>query len=234
MPRATQRAPIRSRGRERCAGTRPEAAPASRLGKRALDLAMAVVLLAVLLPLLAAVAVIVDITTPGPVLFRQSRVGLRGRPFVLYKFRTMHDGCPDEPHRRYVRQLLAGDPAPAGGSGLYKLDADPRVTKVGRLLRLSSIDELPQLLNVIRGDMSLVGPRPALPWEAELFADGHWQRFLVPPGITGLWQVSGRNRLTMEQALDLDIEYVRRQSFALDLTILLKTVPAVLSTRGAG
>lgn len=190
--------------------------------------------LVALLPLLAAAGVVVRLTTPGPVLFRQTRLGLQGRPFVLYKFRTMYDGCPDEPHRRYVRQLLSGDPAPAGDSGLYKLDGDSRVTQVGRLLRLTSIDELPQLINVIRGDMSLVGPRPALPWEAEMFADGHRQRFRVPPGITGLWQVSGRNRLTMKQALDLDVEYVRRQSFAFDLAILLKTVPVVLSSQGAG
>ena len=202
-------------------------------GKRAFDLVAGVICLLVLLPLLAVAALAVRLTTPGPVLFRQTRLGLGGRPFVLYKFRTMYDGSPDELHRSYVRQLLTGDPVPGGASGLYKLDADPRITKAGQLLRRTSIDELPQLLNALRGDMSLVGPRPALPWEAELFSDGHRQRFLVPPGITGLWQVSGRNRLTMKQALDLDVEYVRRQSFALDLAILLKTVPAVLFTLGA-
>lgn len=210
---------------------RENAAP--RRGKRAFDLVVSVLLLTVLLPLLVVVEVIVRLTTPGPALFRQTRLGQDGRPFVLYKFRTMYDGCPDEPHRRYVRQLLTAGPAHTGGSGLYKLEADPRVTRVGRVLRRTSIDELPQLLNVIQGDMSLVGPRPALPWEAEIFGDGHWQRFLVQPGITGLWQVSGRNRLTMRQALDLDVEYVRRQSFALDLAILLRTVPVVLSTVGA-
>lgn len=215
------------------AGSRPNPAPGAWRGKRAFDLAIAVVCLAVLLPLLVAVGVVVRITTPGPALFRQTRLGLDGRPFVLYKFRTMYHGCPDEPHRAYVRELLTTENARAGATGLYKLDADPRVTRIGWLLRKTSIDELPQLLNVIRGDMSLVGPRPALPWEAELFAAGHRQRFLVPPGITGLWQVSGRNKLTMKQALDLDVEYVRRQNFALDLTILLKTLPVVLFTIGA-
>jgi lipopolysaccharide/colanic/teichoic acid biosynthesis glycosyltransferase len=201
--------------------------------KRALDLVGGTICLVILLPLLGAAALAVRLTSPGPVLFRQTRLGLGGRPFMLYKFRTMYTGCPDELHRNYVRQLLTGDPAPGAASGLYKLDADPRVTKVGQLLRRTSIDELPQLLNVIRGDMSLVGPRPALPWEAEMFEEGHRQRFLVLPGMTGLWQVSGRNRLTMKQALDLDVEYVRRQSFVLDLLILLKTVPAVLFTMGA-
>lgn len=202
-------------------------------GKRAFDLVVAVICLLMLAPLLVIAALAVRLNSPGPVLFRQRRIGLNGRPFVLYKFRTMFHGCPDEPHRRYVRELLTADTVKAGASGLYKLDADPRVTKAGGLLRRTSIDELPQLLNVIRGDMSLVGPRPALPWEAEMFCSGHQQRFLVLPGITGLWQVSGRNRLTMRQALDLDVEYVHRRSFALDLAILLRTLPAVLFTTGA-
>jgi lipopolysaccharide/colanic/teichoic acid biosynthesis glycosyltransferase len=147
----------------------------------------------------------------------------------------MYDGCPDDAHRQYVRELLTSDaPSAAGTTGLYKLDADPRVTRVGRVLRRTSIDELPQLLNVIRGEMSLVGPRPALPWEAEMFDIAHRQRFLTPPGMTGLWQVSGRSTLTMRQALDLDVEYVQKQHFLLDLIILLKTVPVVFSTIGAG
>jgi lipopolysaccharide/colanic/teichoic acid biosynthesis glycosyltransferase len=133
-----------------------------------------------------------------------------------------------------VCRLLTQDRPPAGGQrGLYKLEDDPRITPLGRLLRRTSIDELPQLFNVIRGDMSLVGPRPALPWEAEMMAGAHGRRFLVRPGITGLWQVSGRSTLTMRQALELDVEYERRQSFALDLLILLKTLPVVLSARGA-
>jgi len=206
----------------------------TRVGKRLLDLTLALTGLICLAPLLAVVAVLIRLTTPGPALFRQTRLGKDGHPFVLYKFRTMHAGCPDAVHREYVRKLLTEDQPPDGGrNGMFKLDGDDRITPIGRLVRRTSIDELPQLLNVIRGDMSLVGPRPALPWEAELFGAGYAARFTVPPGLTGLWQVSGRNSLTMRQGLDLDLEYVARQSLALDLWILLKTIPVVLSTHGA-
>jgi len=203
-------------------------------GKRLFDLSVGLLCLVLLSPLLAVVAVMVRLTTPGPALFRQTRIGRGGRPFVLYKFRTMYDGSPNDVHREYVRKLLTDAEPPAGGrQGLYKLEDDARITPVGRLLRRLSIDELPQLFNVIRGEMSLVGPRPVLLWEAELMAPAHSQRFLVLPGLTGLWQVSGRSSLTMRQALDLDVEYVRRQSFLFDLGILLKTVPVVVSTDGA-
>ena len=208
-------------------------APA-RLAKRLLDLTVALPCLVLAAPLLLAVAVMIRLTTPGPALFRQARLGRDRRPFVLCKFRTMYSGCPDDVHREYVRTLLTGSrPADGGRAGVFKLAADTRITPVGRLLRRTSIDELPQLLNVIRGDMSLVGPRPALAWEAEMFGAGYDRRFAVPPGLTGLWQVSGRNALTMTQGLDLDIEYVGRQSLALDLWILARTIPVVLSTRGA-
>jgi lipopolysaccharide/colanic/teichoic acid biosynthesis glycosyltransferase len=206
----------------------------TRLAKRLLDLTLAVACLIVASPLLAMVAVAVRLTTPGPALFRQTRLGRDRRHFVLYKFRTMYTGSPDDVHREYVRKLLTEDQPPDGGrSGVFKLERDARITPIGRLLRQTSIDELPQLLNVIRGDMSLVGPRPALPWEAEMFDAAYFARFAVPPGLTGLWQVSGRNSLTMKQGLELDIEYVRRNSLALDLWILLKTVMVVLSTHGA-
>jgi lipopolysaccharide/colanic/teichoic acid biosynthesis glycosyltransferase len=204
------------------------------LSKRLLDIVIASACLIVASPLLVLVAVLIKLTSPGPALFRQTRLGRGQRPFVLYKFRTMYAGSPDDVHRKYVIQLLTLDQPPTGGrQGLYKLENDTRITKVGRLLRRTSIDELPQLLNVIRGDMSLVGPRPALPWEAELIGPTHCRRFLVSPGLTGLWQVSGRNSLTMREGLDLDIEYVDRRSFTLDLSILLRTVPVVLSTTGA-
>jgi lipopolysaccharide/colanic/teichoic acid biosynthesis glycosyltransferase len=144
----------------------------------------------------------------------------------MLKFRTMVVDGDDSAHREYVRRLLTGSAEPE--DGLYKLGADPRVTRVGAVLRKASIDELPQLINVLRGDMSLVGPRPALPWEAALFPDWAAPRFTVRPGLTGLWQVSGRNRLTMLDGLVLDADYVARQSLFLDLAILLRTVPAVL------
>jgi lipopolysaccharide/colanic/teichoic acid biosynthesis glycosyltransferase len=203
-------------------------------GKRLFDILIASVALILLSPLLLLVALMVRLTTPGPALFKQTRIGRGSRPFVLYKFRTMYDGSPSDIHRAYVYRLLTDDQPPTGGrQGLYKLEDDPRITPLGRMLRRTSIDELPQLLNVIAGDMSLVGPRPALPWEAELIGPDHSQRFLTTPGLTGLWQVSGRNRLTMRQGLALDIEYLRKQSFFFDLFILLKTVPAVLSAQGA-
>jgi lipopolysaccharide/colanic/teichoic acid biosynthesis glycosyltransferase len=205
-----------------------------RIGKRCFDIVLASVCLLILSPVLAVAAVLVRLTSPGEAFFRQVRLGQYGRPFVLYKFRTMYRDCADDVHREYVTKLLTDDEPPANGQRkLYKLDDDARITKIGRLLRRISIDELPQLLNVIRGDMSLVGPRPALPWEADLFKPIHYQRFLVAPGLTGLWQVSGRNSLTMRQGLELDLEYVERQNFLLDLMILLKTVPVVLSAQGA-
>jgi lipopolysaccharide/colanic/teichoic acid biosynthesis glycosyltransferase len=209
------------------------AATAARLGgrgyelaKRVLDIALASVLLVVSSPLLLIIAVLVGATSSGPVLFRQTRVGRAGMPFRMLKFRTMREGCDDAVHRDYVRRLLA-DQVEAH-EGLYKLVDDPRVTRVGAVLRRLSIDELPQLLNVVKGDMTLVGPRPALSFEAELFPDWATPRYLVAPGMTGLWQVSGRNRLTMLQGLELDLEYVERRSFVTDLRILLRTVPAVL------
>lgn len=206
----------------------------TRLAKRLLDLAVATACMALLSPLLGIVAVLIRLTTPGPALFRQIRLGKDSSPFLLYKFRTMYADSPDDLHREYVRKLLTQEEPPDGGRiGVYKLEHDDRITPIGRLIRRTSIDELPQLLNVIRGDMSLVGPRPALPWEAEMLDTGHFARFSVPPGLTGLWQVSGRNTLTMKQGLELDVEYVRRQGLALDLWILLKTIPVVLSTHGA-
>ncbi len=217
----------------------PSALPASRAGitrlsKRLLDVAVAAAALALLSPLLVIVAALVSLTTPGPALFRQTRVGKNGNPFVLFKFRTMYAGSSDDVHREYVRKLLRDDQPPdGGGNGIYKLEHDQRITRVGGLIRRTSVDELPQLLNVLRGEMSLVGPRPALPWEAEMMDGIHLTRFSVQPGLTGLWQVSGRNALTMKQGLELDVEYVRRQGFALDLWILLKTIPVVLSTHGA-
>jgi lipopolysaccharide/colanic/teichoic acid biosynthesis glycosyltransferase len=204
----------------------PRAVPRT---KRALDVVLSAAALVVLAPCLALVALAVRLTSPGPVLFRQERLGLEGRPFTLLKFRTMRVDAGDAVHRAYVTQLLTQETPPTGGAGgLYKLQDDPRVTPVGRWLRRTSLDELPQLVNVLRGEMSVVGPRPALAWEAALYRDVDHQRFQVLPGITGLWQVSGRSRLSMRQALELDVEYVRRCSLRLDLWILARTVPTVL------
>jgi lipopolysaccharide/colanic/teichoic acid biosynthesis glycosyltransferase len=198
----------------------------ARVVKRTFDIVIAAVCLLVLAPVLLAAAGAVRLSSAGPALFRQTRVGLRGREFVMLKFRTMRVDCSDEIHRSFVTALLRGQATTV--DGLYKLAEDTRITRVGAMLRKLSLDELPQLINVLRGDMSLVGPRPALPWEVGLFPPWSRPRFEVPPGLTGLWQVSGRNRLTLVEGLALDIDYVRRRSFWLDLRILVRTVPAVL------
>jgi lipopolysaccharide/colanic/teichoic acid biosynthesis glycosyltransferase len=197
-----------------------------RTADRLLDLVVAATLLVLCLPLLVVVWALVRLTSPGPALFHQDRVGQGGRSFKLLKFRTMVVNGDDSQHRAYVRGLLTGAAEPQ--DGLYKLGADPRVTRAGAVLRKTSIDELPQLFNVLRGEMSLVGPRPALPWEAPMFPDWAAPRFSVRPGLTGLWQVSGRNRLTMLDGLMLDVDYVARHNVLLDLWILVRTVPAVL------
>jgi lipopolysaccharide/colanic/teichoic acid biosynthesis glycosyltransferase len=201
--------------------------------KLVLDVSLGAIALVLSAPLLVLAAIAIRISSHGPVLFRQQRIGQAGKPFTMWKFRTMRVTNDDSAHRAYVRAMLLGGEYPQPGRlGLHKLD-DDRVTAVGRLLRRTSVDELPQLFNVLRGDMSLVGPRPALPWEVELFSPVDLVRFDVKPGITGLWQVSGRSRLTMRQALELDRAYVTQQSLLLDLKILLKTLPVVLVARDA-
>jgi lipopolysaccharide/colanic/teichoic acid biosynthesis glycosyltransferase len=202
--------------------------PVHEAAKRTIDIVLALALLIAVAPLLLVLSLLVRSTSAGPALFRQERLGRGKQPFTLLKLRSMYTGNDDRIHRTYVTRLLsAGQTAPAGHSGLFKLDADPRITPVGAWLRRTSLDELPQLFNVLRGEMSLVGPRPMLPWEAELLEEAFQQRFSVKPGITGLWQVNGRSRLSMRRALEFDVEYVIRRSFALDLAILLRTVPAV-------
>jgi len=197
-----------------------------RAVKRVIDVTVSLVALVFLSPLFLLVAVLVRCSGPGRALFRQTRVGVDQEPFVMYKFRTMHDGSDARLHQDYVLRLLAGSAEPE--DGLYKLPNDPRVTRIGPILRRSSIDELPQLFNVLRGDMSLVGPRPCLPYELERLPPWATSRFDVRPGVTGLWQVSGRNRLTMVEGLRLDLEYVARRNLWLDLVILVRTVRAVL------
>jgi len=197
--------------------------------KRGLDITVSLALIILLAPLLVVLIALVRFTSAGPALFSQERLGRDRRRFTMLKLRTMYVNRDDRLHREYVASLLSADREAdrSPGNGLYKLD-DPRVTSLGAWLRRTSLDEIPQLINVLRGEMSLVGPRPVLPWEAEMFAETHQRRFAVKPGITGLWQVSGRNRLTMREALELDVEYVVRRSLVLDLAILFRTVPAVL------
>ena len=205
---------------------------APRLGqeaaKRLIDFLLSLTLITLAAPVLLVLCCLVRFTSSGPALFRQERVGRNMRSFTMLKLRTMYVDNHDQIHRNYVMHMLSADkPTAAGENGLFKLEQDPRVTRLGAWLRRTSLDELPQLFNVLRGEMSLVGPRPVLPWEAELFEERYRKRFGVKPGISGLWQVSGRSKLTMREALELDIEYADRQSLALDLSIILRTVPAL-------
>ena len=183
--------------------------------------------LLVLAPLLLLVAVAVLVSSRGPVVYRQVRVGQYGRRFTIYKFRTMRAGADAE-----LRALLAerGQTVP---TAFLKIQADPRVTPVGRLLRRTSLDELPQLVDVVKGDMSLIGPRPQTPLEASTYDERAWRRLLVRPGLTGLWQVSGRSGLSAEEGLALDAHYVQSWNVRLDLQVLVRTAGAVVSQRGA-
>ncbi len=191
--------------------------------KRALDLSLLVLVLPGLLLLGAFVALVVKIGSPGPVFFRQRRVGYKGREFVCWKFRTMVVNAETESHRRHTQELIKSR------ARMVKLDQhqDPRLIPLGSLLRASGLDELPQLINVLRGEMSLVGPRPCIPYECEAYEPWHRGRFDAAPGLTGLWQVSGKNRTTFDQMVLLDIEYSKRLSLWLDLKIILKTLPAL-------
>jgi lipopolysaccharide/colanic/teichoic acid biosynthesis glycosyltransferase len=198
---------------------------------RALDLTVAVVALTVLAVPMMIIGLLIRLTSEGPALFRQQRIGYRGQTFTMYKFRTMRTGVGDEMLRELIAAELCGEDTSVNGS--CKLDGDPRVTGIGGFLRKTSLDELPQLLNVLLADMSLVGPRPCLEWEARMFPSQFQPRFTVRPGITGLWQVSGRSTVGTLDMLDLDVAYVRTRSTVGDLSILLRTVPSMLRDHSA-
>jgi lipopolysaccharide/colanic/teichoic acid biosynthesis glycosyltransferase len=195
--------------------------------KRLADLLLGVALLIAVLPLMAVVALVVWVESGGPILFRQERIGRDGRPFTMLKFRSMLPGSDDQAHRVAAERWFAGKPAPRG----YKAWKDRRVTRVGRVIRRTSLDELPQLVNVIRGDMSLVGPRPAIPYELPFYQPADFERQAVRPGITGLWQVLGRDRLAASEMMELDRRYVRECSALLDFKILACTLPSLLGRR---
>jgi lipopolysaccharide/colanic/teichoic acid biosynthesis glycosyltransferase len=206
--------------------------------KRTLDILLALLALALLGPLMAVVASIVKLTSNGPVIFKQSRLGKGGVPFTFYKFRSMVVNVDDRIHREYMANLIRGghgDGAAADASlASYKMKADPRVTRIGKFIRMTSIDELPQLFNVLKGDMSMVGPRPPIPYEAIHYEPWHLRRILVAkPGITGLWQVEGRSRVTFSEMVRMDLRYIRDCSLALDLKLLVRTVGVVVRGSGA-
>ena len=209
-----------------------------RVTKRLMDVLGSLLLLAMLSPVFLVIAAAIKLTSRGPVLFRQKRIGEHGIPFTFLKFRSMHMNNDSSEHMEYVLQLIAGQaekkPANGNGGSVFKLTNDPRITPVGRVLRRSSLDELPQLINVLRGEMSLVGPRPPVPYEVEAYATWHRRRLLeAKPGITGLWQVHGRSRVGFDDMVRLDLRYARNCSPLLDLKILLQTPKAVVNGDGA-
>jgi exopolysaccharide biosynthesis polyprenyl glycosylphosphotransferase len=205
---------------------RPVMSGMRRVVKKVVDRVLTIAVAVVVLPVLAAIALAVRLDSPGPVLFRQTRVGAKGEHFEMLKFRTM---CVDA-ESRLVEVVGSQD---AGNAVLYKMRRDPRVTRVGRVLRRYSLDELPQLINVLRGQMSLVGPRPPLPREVEGYEADAVRRLRVQPGLTGLWQVSGRSDLSWDESLRLDLWYVDNWSLMLDLQIIFRTAKAVLRGTGA-
>jgi exopolysaccharide biosynthesis polyprenyl glycosylphosphotransferase len=212
--------------------TLPPAHPSrpARMAKRMFDVLVAAIVLVLALPLMALIAWKIKRDSPGPVLFRQRRLGEGQREFTLLKFRTMAAGTDDGPHRDFLRGIMDLAALPSE-SNLYKATRPDEVTKTGAWLRRTSLDELPQLINVIRGEMSLVGPRPCIPYETELFEPHHFDRFLVPAGMTGLWQVAARAHATFKEALDLDALYARNWSFRLDLSLLMRTPAVVVRTK---
>jgi lipopolysaccharide/colanic/teichoic acid biosynthesis glycosyltransferase len=224
----------RSVGREEAGPVSTGAEPRwQAAARRLIDLSGSALLIVLFSPLLIGVAAAIRLDSRGPALFRQRRVGLDRGEFTIFKVRSMRRDADPQGHREYVTALIGGNAASHGRENLYKLAVDDRITPVGRWIRRWSLDELPQLFNVLLGDMSLVGPRPAIPYEVEAYPTWYLERFAVKPGMTGLWQVSGRNERTYEEMVRLDIEYVESRSLLGDLAILAKTPLTVLGRKGA-
>jgi lipopolysaccharide/colanic/teichoic acid biosynthesis glycosyltransferase len=212
--------------------------------KRLFDLIMGSFIAVIAAPFMAAIALAIRMDTPGPALFRQIRMGAKPGPdgswkpaeFEVLKFRSMYHGADESRHREYIAAFVNGEAREVESrhGSTFKLNEDDRVTRVGRFIRHTSLDELPQIFNVLRGDMSLVGPRPVPLYEVEGYSDHHMERFGCPPGITGIWQVYGRGRVTFEEMIEMDVRYVRTRNLWLDIKLLLATIPAALSGRGAG
>lgn len=202
--------------------------------KRCMDIILSLLLIILTAPLFLAISFIIKLTSPGPVFFKQRRMGLNGREFMFLKFRTMYVNNDSQRHQQYVKQLISGGENSAVEPGIYKIKEDPRVTPFGTFLRKSSLDEIPQFINVLKGDMSLIGPRPPIPYEFEMYDIWHRSRLLsCKPGITGLWQVNGRSATTFDEMVRLDLDYIENWSLWGDIRILFKTPYAVLSGKGA-
>jgi lipopolysaccharide/colanic/teichoic acid biosynthesis glycosyltransferase len=201
--------------------------------RRTADIVVGSMLVLLMSPLLLFVALAIRLDSRGPALFRQRRVGHRKQEFTLFKFRSMRLDADPRGHREYVTALIQGGSKNGGRENLYKLAVDDRITPVGRWIRRWSLDELPQFFNVIAGSMTLVGPRPAIPYEVAEYPSWYLQRFSVKPGLTGLWQVSGRSERTYEEMVRLDIEYTQSRSLMMDLSILARTPWIVIGRKGA-
>jgi exopolysaccharide biosynthesis polyprenyl glycosylphosphotransferase len=205
--------------------------------KRAFDVVGSAVLLVLSSPLVAVLAAAIKVTSPGPVFYTQTRVGRVGVPFDFYKFRSMVVNRDDSGHASYVKSFIAGEAQlveTSDGDAVFKTVDDPRITPIGRVIRKYSLDEIPQFWNVLRGDMSLVGPRPPLPYEVEHYDDWALNRLMVPPGVTGMWQVEGRSRVSFEEMVLQDLMYARNMRFVVDVELCLRTVPAALLGYGGG
>lgn len=203
--------------------------------KRVIDMASSIIGLILLSPLFLIIAVLIKLDSPGAIIFAQKRIGKDGQEFIFYKFRSMHKDCDHGLHKDYMAKLISSgrDDDLKGEAGCFKIEDDPRVTRVGQFLRKSSLDELPQLINVLRGEMSLVGPRPAISYEVDMYERWHMKRLTVTPGITGLWQVGGRSEKNFKEMVELDIKYIENWSLWLDLEIILKTLWVVFNKQGA-
>ncbi len=205
-----------------------------RMLKRTVDLTASVLVMVLGAPVFLFLATAVKLSSPGPVLFRQVRLGRDGKPFTFYKFRSMHHKNDDGAHRSFARDFISGDMSEeSGDSTVFKMVQDPRITTIGRFLRRSSLDELPQFYNVLRGQMSLVGPRPPISYELEHYQDWHKDRLKVKPGLTGLWQVSGRSTVGFDEMVKLDLYYIGHWNLKLDLKIMARTVPVMVKGEGA-
>ncbi len=199
--------------------------------KRVIDVVFALVIMTLGAPVFAVLALLVKCSSPGPVLFSQMRLGKDGRPFEFYKFRSMRHNNDDALHRDFTENFING--SSSSGERVFKMVDDPRVTRIGHFLRRTSLDELPQFLNVLRGEMSLVGPRPPISYELEHYQDWHKDRLKVKPGLTGLWQVSGRSQVGFDEMVMLDLHYISHWSLLLDLKLIVRTIPVMLRGDGA-
>jgi lipopolysaccharide/colanic/teichoic acid biosynthesis glycosyltransferase len=195
-------------------------------------------ILILLSPIFLVISILIKLDSPGPVFYKDERIGENGQPFTMYKFRSMKVNSDASIHREHVTRLIGENISPEQltdePEGTLKMEKDPRITKVGHFIRKTSLDELPQLFNVLHGEMSLVGPRPSLPYEVEIFKEWHKRRFESPPGITGLWQVEARNQVSFDEMVRMDLEYIEKYSIWLDIRIVLQTPWELIKGKGAG